>query len=211
MPEDKPYVPPPSPLPPNAASPSSDQSVASPSAQGELSSDFNIGEEYGTAKKNLPPVKILGICAAVVIVVVAVASFLQRPKPSASGAIDEVTAVEIPNQNSVMVAINVSLKNTSEKPLWIQSMKAEIATPEKTYSDDAAAAVDLDRYYQALPTLKEHAQAPLTLEEKIDAGAQASGTMIVSFPVTLDAFNNRKSLTVTIWPDRQPLPLIFTK
>ena len=110
-----------------------------------------------------------------------------------------------------MVAINVSLKNTSEKPLWIQSMKAEIATPDKTYSDDAAAAVDFERYYQALPALKEHAQAPLKLEEKVDVGAQAQGTMIVSFPVTLDVFNNRKSLTVTIWPDRQPLPLIFTK
>jgi hypothetical protein len=90
-------------------------------------------------------------------------------------------------------------------------MKAEIAASDKTYSDDAAAAVDFDRYYQALPALKEHAQAPLMLEQKIDAGAQAKGTMIVSFPVTLEAFNNRKSLTVTIWPDRQPLPLIFTK
>src|SRR6185437_9565064 len=164
---------------------------------------------YGQEKS--APVKILGICAAVVIVVVVVASLLQRPKPSASGAIDEVTAVEIPNQNSVMVAINVSLKNTSEKPLWIQSMKAEIATADKTYSDDAAAAVDFERYYQALPALKEHAEAPLTLEEKVEAGAQAKGTMMVSFPVTLDAFNSRKSLTVTIWPDRQPLPLIFTK
>lgn len=210
MPENKPYLPP-SLLPPKPASPASEQPDAPPSPQTEAGADFHIGEEFGTAKKNLPPVKILGICAAVVIVIVVVASLLQRPKPSASGAIDEVTAVDIPNQNSVMVAINISLKNTSEKPLWIQSMKAEIATADKTYSDDAAAAVDLDRYYQALPALKEHAEAPLTLEEKIDAGAQAQGTMIVSFPVTLDAFNSRKSLTVTIWPDRQPLPLIFTK
>lgn len=210
MPEEKPYLPP-SLLPPKPASPVSDQSAAPPSAQAEAISDFHIGEEFGTAKKNLPPIKILGICAAVVIVVVAVASFLQRPKPSASGAIDEVTAVEIPNQNSVMVAINVSLKNTSQKPLWIQSMKAEISSAGKTYSDDAAAAVDFDRYYQALPALKEHAQAPFKLEERIDVGAQAKGTMIVSFPLTLDTFNNRKSLTVTIWPDRQPLPLIFTK
>jgi len=210
MPENKPYLPP-SLLPPKPASPASEQTDAPPSPQTAAGADFHIGEEFGTAKKNLPPVKILGICAAVVIVIVVVASLLQRPKPSASGAIDEVTAVDIPNQNSVMVAINISLKNTSEKPLWIQSMKAEIATADKTYSDDAAAAVDLDRYYQALPALKEHAEAPLTLEEKIDAGAQAQGTMIVSFPVTLDAFNSRKSLTVTIWPDRQPLPLIFTK
>jgi hypothetical protein len=210
MPEEKPPSSP-SVLPPNPASTAADQASGMPSVQAEPASDFRIGEEFGTAKKNLPPVKILGICAAVVIGVVVVASLLQRPKPSASGAIDEVTAVEIPNQNSVMVAINVSLKNTSEKPLWIQSMKAEIATADKTYSDDAAAAVDFERYYQALPALKEHAEAPLTLEEKVEAGAQAKGTMIVSFPVTLDAFNSRKSLTVTIWPDRQPLPLIFTK
>lgn len=210
MPEDKPYLPP-SLLPSKPVSPASDQSAAPPAAQTEAGLDFRIGEEFGTAKKNLPPVKILGICAAVVIVVVAVASFLQRPKPSASGTIDDVTAVAIPNQNSVMVAINVSLTNTSQKPLWIQSMKAEISSDGKTYSDDAAAAVDFDRYYQALPELKEHAQAPLKLEEKVDVGQQATGTMIVSFPVTLEAFNSRKSLTVTIWPDRQPLPLIFTK
>jgi len=210
MPENKPYLPP-SLLPPNPAPPAPDPSAAPPAAQTEAGSDFHIGEEFGTAKKNLPPVKILGICAAVVIVVIAVVSFFQRPKPSASGAIDDITAVEIPGQNSVMVAINISLKNTSQKPIWIQSMKAEIATPEKTHSDNAAPAVDFDRYYQALPALKEHAQAPFKLEDKIDVGEQTTGTMIVSFPVTLDAFNSRKSLTVTIWPDRQPLPLIFTK
>jgi hypothetical protein len=107
MPEEKPPSSP-SVLPPNPASTAADQASGMPSVRAEPASDFRIGEEFGTAKKNLPPVKILGICAAVVIVVVVVASLLQRPKPSASGAIDEVTAVEIPKQNSVMVAINVS-------------------------------------------------------------------------------------------------------
>ena len=58
-----------------------DQASGMPSVRAEPASDFDIGEEFGTAKKNLPPIKILGICAAVVIVVVVVASFLQRPKP----------------------------------------------------------------------------------------------------------------------------------
>jgi len=34
---------------------------------------------------------------------------------------------------------------------------------------------------------------------------------VVSFPVTKQAFDERKSLTVTIQPYDQPLPVILTK
>jgi hypothetical protein len=37
---------------------------------------INIGEEYGTAKKNLPPAKIVLIAVGAVLVVVLIASFL---------------------------------------------------------------------------------------------------------------------------------------
>ena len=173
--------------------------------------DFNIGEEYGTAKKNLPPAKIIGICVAVVAVIIAVAAILQRPKSSATGSIDGINAVEVTGQNSVMVAVNVSFKNNGDKPFWIHSMKADLATPAQNYSDEAAPASDAERYFQAFPSLKEHSLTLFKLDDEIKPGAAAEGTLVVSFPVTMDGFNGRKSLTVTIWPDRQPLPLVLTK
>src|SRR3954453_22084734 len=55
---------------------------------------INIGEEYGTAKKNLPPVKIVLIAVGAVLLVVLVASFLKRAKPQGGGSLDNVGAVD---------------------------------------------------------------------------------------------------------------------
>jgi hypothetical protein len=173
--------------------------------------DFRIGEEFGTAKKNLPPVKIVGIGIGIIVVIWAIAAFLQRPRPSATGAINEVVAVEIPNQHAVMVAINVAFQNNGAKPFWIQTIKAELQTTDGNYSSDAASAVDLDRYYQAFPALKQYAGIPLQREGKVDVGSQAKGTIVVSFPVTPDAFASRKLLRVTIQPYDQAVPLVLTK
>ena len=42
-------------------------------------------------------------------------------------------------------------------------------------------------------------------------GGQIKGTIIVSFPITPDAFASRKSLKVTIQPYDQPVPLVLVK
>jgi hypothetical protein len=172
---------------------------------------FNIGEEFGTAKKNLPPVKIVLIGVAVIAVVALIASLTQRPHSATTGSIDDVVSIEIPDQNSIMVAINVSFQNNGERPYWIHTIKADIETSSGSFSDDAASASDFDRYFQAFPTLKQHALAPLEREARINPGGRAAGTIIVVFPVTPDAFANRKSLKVTIQPYDQPVPLVLTK
>ena len=172
---------------------------------------FNIGEEFGTAKKNLPPIKIVLIGVAVIAVVALIASLTQRPHSATTGSIDDVISVEIPDQNSIMVAINVSFQNNGEKPYWIHTIKADLDTATGSFTDDAASPSDFDRYFQAFPTLKQHALAPLEREAKINPGGHTAGTIIVVFPVTPDAFANRKSLKVTIQPYDQPVPLVLTK
>lgn len=172
---------------------------------------FRIGEEFGTAEKNLPPVKIILIGVGVILVVVAIMAFWQRPKTPAAGSIDQVVSVEIPDQGAVMAAVNVSFRNGGEKPFWIHTIQAELQTGTNNYTDDAASPVDFDRYYQAFPALKQYAIAPLQREAKIEPGGQIAGTIIVSFPVTPDAFANRKVLKVTIQPYDQPVPLVLTK
>ncbi len=172
---------------------------------------FNIGEEFGTAKKNLPPVQIVLIGVGVIAVIALIASLTQRPHSATAGSIDDVVSVEIPDQNSIMVAINVSFQNNGAKPYWIHTIKADLDTTSGSFSDDAGSPSDFDRYFQAFPTLKQHALAPLEREARINPGASTAGTIIVVFPVTPDAFANRKSLKVTIQPYDQPVPLILTK
>ena len=54
---------------------------------------FDIGEEYGTARKSLPPAGIVAICVVVVIAIVAIYSFTNRVKQHSTGSIDDVVAI----------------------------------------------------------------------------------------------------------------------
>ena len=89
---------------------------------------INIGEEYGTAKKNLPPTRIVLIAIGIVAVVVVIASFVKRAKPQGSGSLDNVVAVEIPGQTSTMVALTFTLHNGSDKALYVRSLQGKVTT-----------------------------------------------------------------------------------
>src|SRR5690349_19627482 len=128
---------------------------------------INIGEEYGTAKKNLPPAKILLIAIGVLLVVVVFASFLKRAQPQAAGSLDNVNAVEIPDQGSTMVALTFTLRNTSEKILYVRSIQSSLKGLNGDSTADAVSAIDFDRYFQAFPTLKNGTQPALPPETKI--------------------------------------------
>jgi hypothetical protein len=183
-----------------------------PSPPAEPVTEFNIGDEFGTAKRNLPPAGIVLICIAAVAVIVGIFAFKQRAKPQGAGSIDFVTAVEVPGQNLILSAVTITLHNSGNKPLWIRTLKARLTTADgKTFDDEAASGVDLDRYAQSFPVLKENAQPALLPETKIMGEGERKGTIVVSFPVTKQAFDERKSLTVTIQPYDQPLPVVLTK
>ena len=111
----------------------------------------------------------------------------------------------------MLVALTVTLHNSGEKPLWIHNIEGKLKTASEEYSDDAASAVDFDRYFQAFPALKQNSQAALMPETKILPGNQAHGTVIVSFPVTQQVFDQRKSISVVVHPYDQPLPVVLTK
>ncbi len=172
---------------------------------------INIGEEYGTAKKNLPPAKIVLIAVGAVLVVVLIASFLKRAKPQASGSLDNVVAVEIPGQTSTMVALTFTLHNTSDKALYVRALEASVTTAAGESKADAVSAVDFDRYFQAFPALKNGAQPALSPEVRIEVGDTVTRTIIVAFPITLDAFNQRKSISAIIWPYNYTVPVTMTK
>jgi len=172
--------------------------------------DFRIGEEFGTGRRNLPPAGIVVICLAVVALIVGIFAFQGRPKPQGAGSIDFVAAADVPGQNMILTAITFTLRNTADKPLWIHTLKANLTTADdKTFDDEAASAVDLDRYFQAFPALKESSAPPLSPETKLLAGAEQRGTIIVGFKVAKEAFDQRKSLTVTIQPYDQVLPVVL--
>ncbi len=172
---------------------------------------INIGEEFGTAKRNLLPAKIVAIVLGVAAVLLGIFAFVTRAKPQGGGSIDNIAAVEIPDQHAVMVALNITIHNSGEKPLWVHDIKAKITTDAGELTDEAASAIDFDPLLSGFPALKEHAIAAIPPETKIPIGGQAQGTIVVSFPVTKDDFDKRKSLSVAIQPYDQPLPVVLIR
>jgi hypothetical protein len=192
--------------------PPSDQPspLPSPPSGPQPITEFHIGDEFGTAKRNLPPAGIVLICIAAVAMVVGIFAFKERPKPQGAGSIDFVAAAEVPGQNMVLAAITMTLRNTAVRPLWIKTLKAQLTTTDnQTFDDEAASVVDLDRYFQAFPVLKESSEPPLSPETKLLAGTEQRGTIIVGFKVTKERFDQRKSLIVTIQPYDQVLPVVL--
>jgi len=169
-----------------------------------------LTEEFDRAKWTLPPVGVLLIGILAVAVVIGLVAVIGKSKPPASGGIGEVNAVELGDHNSVLVTINLNIANANQKRFWIQAIHAKLSTDKGDYSDDPANASDFDRYFQGFPDLKRTALDPLPLDAKIDPGQAASGTIIVSFPVSKDAFDHRKSLSVEVQPYSQA-PVTFTK
>jgi hypothetical protein len=172
---------------------------------------INIADEFGTAKRNLPPLKPLLLTTAGILIIVAIVSFFQRAKPQGAGSLDAVTAVELPGQNASLVALTFTLRNSGKKSLWVHDIQGKLVTSSGIASSDAVSAIDFDRYYQAFPALKANSQPALSPEDKLEPGDEVKRTVIVSFPVTLENFNQRRSVSVVIQPYDQPVPVTLTK
>jgi hypothetical protein len=211
MPQDSPgtpgSVPPNSPSSPTTATPGPN----TPPPSVPSGPTINIADEFGTAKRNLPPAKIVLLAIGAVLVVVGIASFLHRARPQASGSLDNVAAAEIPGQTATLVALTFTLRNTADKILYVHNIQGKLNTATGEFSSEAVSAVDFDRYFQAFPALKNGAQPPLSPEAKLQPGKAVARTVIVAFPVNVDAFNQRHSVSVIVEPYDQTLPVILTK
>ncbi|MGH9602973.1 MAG: hypothetical protein ACRD24_11365 [Terriglobales bacterium] len=182
-------------------------------------------EEMDSARWTLPPV--LPVLAAAAVIAVVVVLYVGRPsKPQTTGSITRVVAAEQPAapgptkkpkaamatpvpERSVMVVVHLRLENPADKPLYVRNVGARLEVPGgKIEEDEAASAVDHDRYLQAYPDLQAHKIAALPAETKIAPGAQQDGMVMFAFPVSRESFDQRKSLTVTVGLyDRKPLVL----
>lgn len=202
MPDDAPQATPPPAIIPDAA-------PAQTAPQPPI--PFDIGEEFGTARKNLPPIKILLIAVGAIAVIAAIVSFVQRPRQAATGAIENITFAEVPNQNLLMVGLEISIDNQGSKPFLARDVKADLETDGGSFTDQAASAVDFPRYAQAFPALAADGTGPLQFENAVQPGAKAKGRIIVTFPVTADVFAKRKLLRVTLTGPDQLVPLVLTK
>lgn len=159
-----------------------------------------ITEELDSAKRTLPPIAPVAIALLVVAIVVGIIAFTFRAKPVAQGGIDAVYVSTQPGQPNIFVPIQVTLRNVTDKTLYIKDISATVKTDQGDQSDTGASSTDYKRYFAAFPDLKEHSTQALVVETKIAPGAEQKGTVLVSFPLTKEQFDARKDLIVTVQP-----------
>jgi hypothetical protein len=124
--------------------------------------------------------------------------FTEAP-PVAQGKITKIFAVQQEGADQVIVGIEMHLKNAYDKDIIVRGLNAKLITADgKDYTDQAAAAGEHERYYKAIPELKQSEAPPLLFDTKLTPGQEIDGLMIVGFPVTKDAFDKRKSFEVKI-------------
>jgi hypothetical protein len=178
-----------------------------PNASPAASSAGPSYDEFGTAKRNLPPAAPVAIAIVLVAVVIAILAYANRAKPAAQGSIDGVWFSMPANMSSPMILVEVTLRNVGDKTVYIKDIKADVMTDQGAQSDEAASATDYDRYLSAYPALSGHS-APLKVEMKIAPGGVQKGSVMISPLVSQQQFEARKDLTVTIQPyDQGPIVL----
>jgi hypothetical protein len=170
-----------------------------------------ITEEFDSARRTLPAVAPLVAALLVVVVFILGVGYIFRSKPVAQGQIDHAFAMQQPDQNYSMVLMQVTLRNSGDKPLFIKEIKSDITTDQGENADDAASAVDYTRYLQAFPDLQSYATEPLKVETKIAPGGEVKGSVMVAFPITKDQFYARKDLNVTIFPYDQKVIVLHER
>jgi hypothetical protein len=167
-------------------------------------------QELGAAARNLPPVAPVAIAILLVAAVVGIVMYVNRAKPAGQGSIDGVYFSQPANMTSPMILVEVTLRNTSDKTLYIKSIKGAITTDQGDQSDEAAAARDYDRYLSAYPDLVGHSR-PLQVETKIPPGGRQKGSVLLSPSITKEQFDARKDATITIEPYDQPSIVLHEK
>jgi hypothetical protein len=180
---------------------------ASPKPEPPDAGHIPMTEEMDSAKWSLPPVVPVVIALGIVAVLVSIyavhgTKFVPRP----SGKLVSVTVAEqkyesaiAPAESRVLVAVQVSMTNPTDRPVHIQGASAEVKTDAPdALTDDSAAASDFNRYVAAFPELKQVASTPLRLETKIMPGETLNGTVMFGFPLSKEAFDKKKSLKVFI-------------
>ncbi len=173
-------------------------SQSNPAPESQDAGHIPITEEFDSPKHTLPDKGPIIIALVFVAIVVAAIVWFFRATPVASGSIDEAFAVDVPGQSSVLSTVQLTIKNISGKPLTLQNINISVRTDKGEFNDNFANIADFDRYFRAFPDLKQHSIEGIPRDLNLPPGAQVSGTVVVSFPVTKAEFDSRHGLSASV-------------
>jgi len=102
-------------------------------------------------------------------------------------------------QDDLYVLTTLHIDNHLHIPIFLKDFTATLTTATgETLETSAAEKADLPPLYETFPALKPLASPPLLREITIPPGQSTEGMVLLHFPITEDAWNQRQSSTLTV-------------
>ena len=102
-------------------------------------------------------------------------------------------------EDAFFVLATVKIDNRLKDPLFINDITGTLTSSDDNQLNASAIEQnDLPNLYITFPKLKPLAGPPLVRESTIPPGGSAEGMVLLSFPVSPDIWNNRKSAAITV-------------
>jgi hypothetical protein len=102
-------------------------------------------------------------------------------------------------EDELYVLATLHVEDPQHLPLFLKDFTAVLTTADgEQITTSAAEEKDLPNIYKSFPALKELASPPLLRETLISPGTTAEGMVLLSFPVTQDVWNRRKSAVLNV-------------
>lgn len=156
-------------------------------------------------RRQVPPWVFGAIALAIAVPLFVIVT---KEKPSASGHITKVFAVQQKGVERCLVGIEVAVKNETDQEIILREINTRVKIADQQYDDQPAAGTEHGRYFQAVPEFKQSDLPPLPFDTKLPPHGSANGLLIISVPVTKETFDKRNSTEVFIQLyGRQPIVL----
>jgi len=110
-----------------------------------------------------------------------------------------IVGMEDPAEDAFFVLATVHIHNSLHVPLFVKDITGTLIAPDQTgITTSAVEKADLPNIYVSFPKLKPLSSNPLYRETTIQPGTDAEGMVVLSFPVNQNAWNARKSASITV-------------
>lgn len=100
--------------------------------------------------------------------------------------------------DEMLVFADVSVKNVSKSPLYIQDIWAVVNLPGESDRSDAASVSDFDKVFIAYPDTKSFQKPPLHRNVTIQPGQQVEGEVVFNYQLPQAKWDTRTGLDISI-------------
>jgi hypothetical protein len=160
--------------------------------------------------------KNLVIAAIAVSVAIGLYVYLSQKPPVAAGEVLQVTLYPVHTRinngggvdgmagssefyDQLLILTRIRVRNQTDIPLFLQDIRAKVTLPDGSQQVNVVAgAKDMDRVFQAYPSLNSLRADPIPRDITLTPGQSVEGLAIFNFPFTKDQWDKLQTAKVAI-------------